>query len=55
MYSGNEFMGFDTGLRFKKLEAPDVMRGTAVSPIPRAMAKMVAVARPARALGSTTL
>ena len=48
-------MGSLVGLKVRKLEAPEQMRGMAVSPIPRAMARMVAVARPARALGSTTL
>ena len=47
-------MGSDTGLKFKKLDAPVVTRTTAVSPMPRAMARMAAVTSPARALGSTT-
>ena len=48
MYSGKEFIGTPTGLNVLKLDAPEVMRGMAVSPIPRAMARMTPVARPAR-------
>ena len=40
MYSGREFIGSCVGLNVRKLDAPEVMRTTAVSPMPRAMARM---------------
>ena len=54
MNSGSEFMGFENGLVFMKLEAPDTSSGMAVSPIPRAIERISAVARPAEAVGRTT-
>ena len=54
MYSGSEFIGSLKGLRLVKLEAPESSRATAVSPTPRAMARISAVASPARAVGTTT-
>src|SRR5450755_4629013 len=53
MKSGSEFIGLLTGLRLRKLEAPDTISTGAVSPAARAKARMRAVAKPGAAVGRT--
>ena len=48
MNSGSEFIGSWNGLTFRKVDAPDVISTGAVSPTPRAMPRISAVARPGR-------
>ncbi len=48
-------MGTPVGLKVRKLEAPEQIRTTAVSPMPRAMARITAVASPVPALGEDDL
>ena len=55
MNSGSEFIGFWNGFTLKKVDAPEVISTGAVSPTARATPRISAVARPALAVGSTTL
>ena len=54
MKSGSEFMTPSVGFVTMKLAAPEVSSTGLVSPTPRATPRMQAVARPGRAVGSTT-
>src|SRR5205085_5699212 len=54
MNRGNEFIVLWRGSLLKKDDAPDTIRRGAVSPVIRAMPRISAVARPERAVGSTT-
>src|SRR6478735_4025029 len=54
MNSGSEFIGSWVGLELKYVDAPDVSRTGEVSPTARATPRISAVARPGRAVGSTT-
>ena len=54
MNSGSEFMTPSVGFVTMKAAAPEVSSTGLVSPTPRAMPRITAVARPGRAVGSTT-
>ena len=54
MKSGSEFIGSWIGLVLKNVDAPEVSSTGAVSPTARATPRISAVARPGRAVGSTT-
>ena len=52
--SGNEFIGSWNGSALKYADGADTMSTGAVSPMPRAIPRISAVARPGRAVGRTT-
>ena len=54
MNSGSEFIGLWNGSELKNVEAPETISSGAVSPATRAMPRINDVARPDRAVGSTT-
>ena len=54
MKSGSEFITPSVGLMTRNAAAPEVSSTGEVSPMPRATPRISAVARPGRAVGSTT-